>query len=57
MTPYLSFRDLLLKDKSVSIHQKNPQLLAIEIFIAKNGMAQEIISDVFCFVEALQFAL
>ena len=46
----LSFRDLLLKDNSISIHQKSLQLLAIEIFKAKNGLVPEIISELFCFV-------
>ena len=43
----LSFRTLLLKDKSVSIHQKHFQLPGIETYKAKNGIANEIISDLF----------
>ena len=34
---YLSFNELLVKDKSVSIHQINLQYLATDIFQAKNG--------------------
>ena len=36
---YLSFDELLIKDKSVSIHQRYLQLLATEIFKAKNGVS------------------
>ena len=38
----IAFSEPLLKDKSVSIHQKNCQLLAIEIFTAKSGVTPEI---------------
>ena len=41
----LPFRDVLLKDKSISTHQK------IFHFKAKNGMAPEITVDLFCFVD------
>ena len=33
----LRFDELLIKDKSVSIHQRNLQFLATEIFKVKNG--------------------
>jgi len=45
----LTFEELLIKDSSVSIHQKNLQVLAIEIFKAKNGISPTIISDIFQF--------
>ena len=37
-SPYLSFDELLIKDKSVNIHQINLPFLAIEIFKLKNGV-------------------
>ena len=43
----LMFEDLLAKDKSVSVHQKNLQLLATEIFKSKTGMSLELMNDVF----------
>ena len=36
-SPYLSFDELLIKDKFV-MHQRNLQFLAIEIFKVKNGV-------------------
>ena len=42
-----SFQDLLNKDDSVSIHNRNLQLLAIEMFKVKNGIAPEIESEIF----------
>ena len=41
VTPNLSFGELLVKDKSVSIHQKNFQLLATEIFKGKNRIGSK----------------
>ena len=38
-SPYLSFDELLIKDKSVSIHQRNRQLWATEIFKVENGVS------------------
>ena len=38
-SPYLSFDELLIKDKSVSIHQRNLQFLETESFKVKNGMS------------------
>ena len=37
-----SFKDLLKKGNSVSIHQRNIQALATEIFKVKNNIAPEI---------------
>ena len=42
-----SYEELLVKDGSVSIHQKNIQALAIEMFKIKKGLSPEIISDIF----------
>ena len=45
----LTFDELLIKDNSVRIHQKNLQILATEIFKAKNGISPTIIADLFQF--------
>ena len=45
------FEDLLNKDKSVTIHQRNLQQLAIEIFKVKIGIAPIIMNEIFTFVE------
>ena len=45
------FEDLLNKDKSVTIHQRNLQQLAIEIFKVKIGIGPIIINEIFTFVE------
>ena len=46
-SPYLSFDELLIKDKSVIIHQRNLQFLATEIFKVKNGLSTGLTEDVF----------
>ena len=43
--------ELLVKDKLENIHQRNLQLLATEIFKFKNGIAPELMSDIFQFVK------
>ena len=48
---FLSFDDLLKRDKSVSIHQKNQQILATEIYKAKNDLGPKIVKDTFCFIQ------
>ena len=52
-SPYLGFDELLIKDKSVSIHQKNIQLLATEIFKVKNGVSAGLTEDIFPFFSKL----
>ena len=47
----LSLDDLLKKDKSVSIHQRNLQTLAIEIYKARNDLGPDIMKDIFHFVQ------
>ena len=42
-----SYEELLKKDGSVSIHHKNIQSLAIEMFQIKYGQSPEIINDIF----------
>ena len=48
----LTFQELLAKDKLVSVHQKNLQLLVTKIFKSKTGVLPELIHDVFHFVES-----
>ena len=47
----LSLDDLLKKDKSMKIHQKNLQILATEIYKVKNDLGPKIMADIFHFVE------
>ena len=49
-SPCLSFDELLRKDKSVIIHQRNLQFLATEIFQVKNGVSTGLTEDTFQFV-------
>ena len=48
--PYLSFHELLMKDKLVGIHQRNLQFLATEIFRVKNGVFTGLTEGTFQFV-------
>ena len=43
------FSELLCKNKSVTIHQRNLQLLATEIFKTKNKLNPEIVEEIFTF--------
>ena len=43
----LSFSELLDLDKSVTVHQKKLQVLVIQIYKVKNGIAPELIKDIF----------
>ena len=43
----LSFSELLDIDNSVTVHQKNLQVLVPEIYKVKNGIAPDIINDIF----------
>ena len=45
----LTFKELLEKNKAVSIHQGNLQTLAIEICIAKSKISPEIVKLLFEF--------
>ena len=42
-----TFQELLSKDKSVSIHHRNLQVLATEMYKVKNQMAPDILDDIF----------
>ena len=42
-----SFDDLLRMDGSVTVHHRNIQLVAVEMFKVKNGFCPEIMKDLF----------
>ena len=42
-----TFEELLNKDNSVSIHHRNLQVLAMEMFKIKNNMAPEFLNEIF----------
>ena len=42
-----SFTELLEKDKSTTIHNRNIQLLAIELFKVKNGSSSVFMNEIF----------
>ena len=42
-----SFEELLSKDKSVRVHHRNIQLLALEMYKVKAGIAPSFVSDIF----------
>ena len=44
-----TFSELLSKDKSVTIHQRNLQLLTTEIFKTKNELNPKIMEEIFTF--------
>ena len=44
-----TFEELLIKDKSVTIHQRNIQLVAIEMYKAANGLIPPIMKELFQF--------
>ena len=47
---FLSFNDLLKRNKSVSIHRKNQHFLATEIYKTKNDLGFKIMKDTFHFI-------
>ena len=48
---FFSFDDLLKRDKSVSIHQKNLQILATEFYKTKNDLGLKIMNNNFHFIQ------
>ena len=45
----ITFKELLEKKKTVSIHQRNLQTLATEIYKAKNKISPEVVNSLFEF--------
>ena len=46
----LSFEDLLKKNETVNVHQRNLQILATEIYKAENDLAPDIMRDISYFI-------
>lgn len=46
-----TFEDLLQKDETGNIHQRNLQILAIETYKVKNYLASDMMEDIFHFAE------
>ena len=44
---FSSFKELLSKDKSVTVHQRNLQILATEMYKILNGLSSDIMQDIF----------
>ena len=42
-----SFTELLEKDKSTTIHNRNIQLLATDLFKVKNGLSPAFVNEIF----------
>ena len=52
-----SFKELLQKDKSITIHQKNLQHLAIEICKVKMSISAKIMNEIFRFSKNFVYSL
>ena len=44
---FSSFKELISKDKSVTVHQRNLQILATEMYKILNGLSPDIMQDIF----------
>ena len=44
---FSSFEELLSEDKSVTVHQRNLQILATEMYKILNGLSPDIVQDIF----------
>ena len=42
-----TFNELLIKDGSVSVHNRNIQIVAIEMYKSKHGLSPELLKDIF----------
>ena len=42
-----TFQELLIKDNSVSVHHRNLQVLATEVFKIRNNMTPEFLNEIF----------
>ena len=51
------FIELLQKDKSITIHQRNLQYLAIEIYKVRMGIAPKIMNEIFRFSKNSVYSL
>ena len=49
----LSFEDLLKKDETKNIHQRNLQILATEIYKVKHNLVPDIMKDIFISLRSL----
>ena len=52
-----SFKELLQKDKSITIHQRNLQYLAIEIYKVRMGISPKIMNEIFRFSKNSVYSL
>ena len=52
-----TFRDLLVKDNSVTIHERNIQVLAIELYKVLNNISREIMSTVFPLKDSIKYPM
>ena len=52
-----SFKDLLQKDKSITIHQRNLQYLEIEIYKVRTGISPKIMNEIFRFSKNSVYSL
>ena len=50
-----SFEELLIKDNSFTIHERNVQTLAIELYKVVNGLSPEIMKHVFPLKESIRY--
>ena len=52
-----NFKELLQKDKSITIHQRNLQYLAIEIYKVRMGISPKIMNEIFRFIKNSVYSL
>ena len=52
-----SFKELLQKDKSMAIHQRNVQYLAIEIYKVRMVISPKIMNEIFRFSKTSVYSL
>ena len=52
---HLTFRELLNKDKSFTIHERNIQTLAIELYKVVNGISPKLMSQVFPLKSSMKY--
>ena len=52
-----SFKELLQKDQSITIHQRNLEYLAIEIYKVRMGISPKIMNEIFRFIKNSVYSL